>query len=343
MVPFQRNAVAACCAIMGFAAVSSLAFGQARVTPAPGEVLKVDQIMILADVTGSTGKHGVFELEKQLVGDFVAMMPDLNYRAGFSSFASGPENDWTRVRLANGTLDRMTTASRGYEYLGRSTPLRHAVETVGSEFRPNAGHAALVVFSDGKSKPHRNILDECAAIAEALDGNLCIYTVNVGSDEQGRMLLEQMAEVTGCGVAWQASDLQSQAAMEAMVREVFFGSRQQTRTVVLGAEVLFDFDKATLKPEGKRAIDALVADMKAAPRETVAVEGHTCDLGSDSYNMGLSQRRANAVKTYMVDRGINASRISTQGYGESRPAVPNTGESNRQLNRRAEFHFTSNR
>lgn len=104
--------------------------------------------------------------------------------------------------------------------------------------------------------------------------------------------------------------------------------------------VLFDFDKAVLKPEGKAVVDQVISEMKAHPKDTVVVEGHTCDIGTDEYNQGLGQRRADAVKNYMVENGIDAARIQSVSKGEGEPAVPNDGPANRKLNRRAEFEIT---
>ena len=80
--------------------------------------------------------------------------------------------------------------------------------------------------------------------------------------------------------------------------------------------------------------------MKAHAGDTVLIEGHTCDLGSDAYNMALGQRRADSVKTYMTEKGIDAGRLTAKSFGETTPAVPNTDEANRKLNRRAEFKIT---
>ena len=104
--------------------------------------------------------------------------------------------------------------------------------------------------------------------------------------------------------------------------------------------ILFDFDKAVLRPEGKAEVDKLVAEMKAHGGDTVVVEGHTCDLGSEDYNMALGQRRADAIKKYMVESGIAAERITSKSLGESQPAVPNDSEPNRKLNRRVQFNLT---
>jgi outer membrane protein OmpA-like peptidoglycan-associated protein len=101
--------------------------------------------------------------------------------------------------------------------------------------------------------------------------------------------------------------------------------------------VLFEFDKATLSPEGRAALNEVVADLKNFPEDTVTVEGHTDSTGSDAYNMALSERRAMAVVNYLVSQGIDRSRITAEWFGESRPAVPNDTPANRKLNRRVYF------
>ena len=112
------------------------------------------------------------------------------------------------------------------------------------------------------------------------------------------------------------------------------------RTAIILNNVLFGFDQSVLTAQGKAEIDKLIAEMKKYPKDTVIIEGHTCSIGEADYNMGLGQRRANAVKAYMVQNGIEESRIQTVSYGEERPAVPNDTPANRALNRRAEFKIT---
>ena len=111
------------------------------------------------------------------------------------------------------------------------------------------------------------------------------------------------------------------------------------RTVIQMNNVLFDFDSAVLKPEGKVEVDRLVAEMKQYPADTVTIVGHTCNVGTEAYNMGLGQRRSDSVKAYMVAAGIAAERITAVSKGESEPAVPNMGKAseNNKKNRRAEF------
>ena len=101
--------------------------------------------------------------------------------------------------------------------------------------------------------------------------------------------------------------------------------------------ILFDFGKAVMRAEGKAEADKSVAELKQWSRDTLIIEGHASSEGDEAYNMALGQRRADAVKKYMVESGIAPERIKTVSFGESRPAVPNDVEANRKLNRRAEF------
>lgn len=104
--------------------------------------------------------------------------------------------------------------------------------------------------------------------------------------------------------------------------------------------VLFDFDKSVIKPEGAAIIDEVVAELKKFPGDTVRLEGNCCNIGTEEYNMGLGQRRADSVKNHMVQAGIDAGRIQAISNGESKPSVPNDTPANRALNRNVMFDFT---
>lgn len=111
------------------------------------------------------------------------------------------------------------------------------------------------------------------------------------------------------------------------------------RRVVLqdrGKNVLFDFDKAVLKPEGQRQLAAVVQELKENPTLNAEIVGHTDSVGTDAYNDGLSKRRAEAVRNYLVAQGIAASRLSVAWKGEREPIAPNTTAEGRAQNRRVE-------
>lgn len=103
--------------------------------------------------------------------------------------------------------------------------------------------------------------------------------------------------------------------------------------------VYFDFDRAVLKPEGRADLDKLIATLNAAKKYEIVVNGHTCNIGGETYNQNLSERRAQEVVKYLTSKGINNAAVGARGYGESQPAQPNTSINNRRLNRRAEFNI----
>jgi len=101
----------------------------------------------------------------------------------------------------------------------------------------------------------------------------------------------------------------------------------------------FDFNKATIKPQGKLILDKDVAVLSDDKTLDVSIEGHCDIIGSDEYNQKLSEDRAGAVYNYFLEKGIEASRMRTVGYGRMRPIVPNDSEANRAKNRRVEINI----
>ena len=101
--------------------------------------------------------------------------------------------------------------------------------------------------------------------------------------------------------------------------------------------IYFDFDRSFLREEGKEKLDELVETLDAAKEYEIEVGGHADAIGTERYNMGLSERRAETVVKYLLSKGVTNAYVSSNYYGESDPAVPNTSPANRQLNRRVEF------
>lgn len=101
--------------------------------------------------------------------------------------------------------------------------------------------------------------------------------------------------------------------------------------------VYFDFDKAELRPEAKAELDKLVETLSNSREYNIVVGGHTCDIGASSYNMKLSERRAQSVVKYLLSKGISNTYVGSNYYGEEKPAVPNSSIDNRRKNRRVEF------
>jgi OOP family OmpA-OmpF porin len=108
------------------------------------------------------------------------------------------------------------------------------------------------------------------------------------------------------------------------------------RTIILD-NVLFDFDKTAVKPDGAKILDRLIVFLKENADKRVDLEGHTDSVGTDQYNQKLSEQRAASVKEYLTKRGVAASRIATKGFGESKPIADNKTAEGRAKNRRVEI------
>ena len=101
--------------------------------------------------------------------------------------------------------------------------------------------------------------------------------------------------------------------------------------------VQFDFNKAVIKAEYSPVLDAAASALQKQGDKKVMITGHTCSMGPEAYNQKLSEKRAAAVKAYLVDKGISASRLTTKGDGESNPVGDNKTKTGREMNRRAEL------
>ncbi len=113
--------------------------------------------------------------------------------------------------------------------------------------------------------------------------------------------------------------------------------------VTFAADTFFDFDKATLKPDGKAKLDDLASKLQGMNLEVVIAVGHTDSVGADAYNQKLSIRRAEAVKSYLVSKGIDTSRVYTEGKGEKQPIADNKTAAGRAKNRRVEIEVVGTR
>jgi OmpA-OmpF porin, OOP family len=113
--------------------------------------------------------------------------------------------------------------------------------------------------------------------------------------------------------------------------------------VTYAADTFFDFNKYVIKPEAKAKLDDLVDKIKAINLEVIIAVGHTDSVGSDEYNQKLSMRRSNAVKAYLISKGVDKSRIYTEGKGEKQPVADNGTKEGRAKNRRVEIEVVGAR
>jgi OOP family OmpA-OmpF porin len=113
--------------------------------------------------------------------------------------------------------------------------------------------------------------------------------------------------------------------------------------VTYAADAFFDFDKSVLKPAGKAKLDDLIGKVKDINLEVIIAVGHTDSVGSDAYNQKLSIKRSEAVKAYLVSKGIEKNRVYTEGKGEKQPVADNKTKDGRSKNRRVEIEVVGTR
>lgn len=308
--------------------------------PGQGEHVSIQEVMVVVDASGSMWPGTSFAYAKALTQSMVRAFPDGNYKAGLLSYGGEWTFEW--VDYPANLLDRpaLESASDSLRFLSGSTPLNQAVAYVGETyFSPNKNRA-LIIVSDGKTES-QPLLD--TAVQMAYGGNLCIHTVQVGNDAAGGKLLADLANLTPCGSYRHGDTISTDAGMDAFVREVFFQDLAimemigpDGTTGILG-KVYFDSDKSTVKPEYNEMLDRVAGILKSTKDVFLSVQGHTDSTASNSYNMALSQRRAEAVCKALISRGVSEDRVFPKAYGEESPAAPNNSREGRRENRRVDL------
>lgn len=139
---------------------------------------------------------------------------------------------------------------------------------------------------------------------------------------------------------WPGAEIDAVAAARSKPAPVVVSPPPPER-ITIATEVLFAFDSDTLQASAPAELDRVIEKLAARPTARLSIEGHTDDVGETDYNLALSERRAQAVKAYLVQKGILASRIDARGLGESRPIVPNDSDEGRRKNRRVELVLAS--
>ena len=262
-------------------------------------------------------------------------------------------------------------------HAGDNSPLPKALEAAGGDLKGLPGTSAIIIVSDGQVQLEMGGAPAAATrLKEEMGNRLCIYTIAVGGEPAGEKFLEEVSRAGGCGFSTTAASLAAPGAMASFVEKVFLSPKPAAAPVVAPAPPLdsdgdgvpdsldkcpdtpkgemvdkdgcppkltlhinFDFDKAVIKPEFdldlKRAADFIQMNSQVP---YILIEGYTDSVGNDAYNLKLSERRAEAVKQYLVDKyGIDPNRLIARGGGESNPVASNSTEEGRAQNRRVEI------
>jgi len=315
-----------------------------------------------------------FEIAQVLVQRMNQTIPELGQTAGLRSFGHAPSVSSKPTELIYG-MEKFSAKNLAGKFKkvtepGGTTPMFNAINTVGTDLKGLSGKMnAVIIISDGLGNDG-NALNAAKALKELYGASICFYPILVGDSEEGDALFKEIAKIGGCGFASKADELLTSAGMAAFVEKVFLNKNAPAAPVVKqrvdsdgdgvydeddkcpgtpkGAKVnaqgcwvlshvLFDFDKAEIKPVAYPLLDEVVVIFGKNPGMKVDLQGHCDNIGTPEYNAGLSLRRANAVKKYLISKGVAENRLTTQGFGFTKPVAPNNTKEERSLNRRVEL------
>jgi outer membrane protein OmpA-like peptidoglycan-associated protein len=354
MSPLLLLVVALACAAplptMEPLSVSPLRFSQ-------GEWRVVDNVFVISDGSGTMYARETFPESKALARSFVASMPDANAVSargrGYSAAAIGfggdareeaPLAPFDRSRLERTAADFDIMGS--IDGMGGLTPLHDVLDEIDASLEGRSGRVAIVLFSDGLADDPPAALASAQRLIEDYAGPVCIHAVQAGDDPEGRAFLRSLTGLTDCGSFRLGANVTTTAQLMDLTRGVFAGERAQLPPVAAAdpcAGVIrlrgieFGFDRAEITPESAVVLDAAADQLARCQNLDVRVDGHTDSTGPESYNLGLSERRAEAARRYLQGEGIASDRITTRGLGESDPIAPNTTPEGRAMNRRVDL------
>ncbi len=327
---------------------------------------------------GNESGASKFDVEKQTLYRLNKTIPaNINLATGLKSFGSGHCIGWGATKsdqaIASHSANSFQAGLDAAGCASGGTPAASAIAVSEADLDQARGNIALLIVSDGRQYPS-DTLAQAQALESKFGSRLCTYTIWVGNeyDVDGQFVLQELSNISGCGRSVNAADLSSSSAMAAFVEDMLYTSSAVAPVVVTSNDsdgdgvddandkcpntpagaivnsegcwsynkIDFGFDSATISPTYAPLFDNAIYTLQRNPNLTVQLEGHTDSTGPAAYNMGLSKRRAEAVKKHLVENGIDADRLTVVGYGEENPIAPNDTAEGRAENRRVGFSIT---
>ena len=306
---------------------------------------KIDNFVLFVDQSGSMyqmhSEAGEIKerLVKKLLGQMNEQIPRLGYKGGVYLFAPFEPTMEMRPYERWAITTGISRISDNQPVTGRLTPMGNGIADLSGVVKGLSGKTAVITFSDGGQNVGQDP-EEATRTLLAGRSDVCVHVVSFADTPEGQETNRAVSKVgQGCSYAEGLELMRDGAKLDQFVRDIFCGAAKAKRKIVLRG-VNFDFDKSTIRSDGKSVLDEAIRTLKEEPGITVSVEGHTDSVGSDAYNQGLSERRANAVADHLAEGGVARRRMSTVGFGEAKPVASNETEDGRAQNRRVEFRIS---
>lgn len=302
-------------------------------------VRKLDSFDFLVDYSGSMMmKHkqlgtNKMEMAKTVLNRVNSQIPTLGYEGSMHTFA--PIS--TMLERATYEPSSMGAAidalDANQEIYGRLTPMGQNMADLNPMINEMPRKAGVILVTDGESNIGIDPVEE-ARLLYANNPGLVIHAISLADSAKGQAAIDAIIAMNPDSVSVMASDLLTDdAAVAKFVEDVFYTYGD---AIVLRS-VNFALNSSVITEESAVILDE-VAVMLQNNRGIIEVAGHTCSLGTEQYNQGLSERRAASVKAYLVKHGVPADTLQTVGYGETRPKYDNSTDQGRRLNRRVELN-----
>ena len=313
----------------------------------------VDSFVVLLDSSGSMRDtyEGAVKAHtaQDLVATFNAAVPDYDFKASLVIFGKGADScigEGVATEIyAYGDYDRsgFATALGSILCAASTTPVADAMDITTANLDPEGGPVAVYIVSDFRWTDPDRVAEAVADLRFLHGHNLCLHTIKIGEFAGNDDLIMDMTENAGCGTASNAADVEAMGMSDYVVKTMMAPLAYEQHS--LSATALFGFDDATLTVAGRAELDRLVAHIKGQGLGVADIDvmGHTCSIGTEEYNRGLSQRRANAVRDYLGSRGLDAGIIDATGMGESQPVASNASKAGREQNRRVAINVGTSR
>lgn len=354
----MRPAVSMILGLCLFLVAAPQAFGKME------KIKKAETFVLFPDYSGSmglkdgkTGKKKI-TLAKEFMTDFNKEVPsELSYQAGLATFAPYAVKYGPTFYNRDQMDDAVMGINEDISIFGRRTNMTDGFNEITPLLGPTPKKAAVVLISDGEHNKGDSPVAAARSLYNAYSGQVCIHVVSFADSAGGQNLLDEIAGLNSCSVSVSGYDLlEDGAAMKMFVKDVLYVEQEVAEApkpapapapvpepvfeeVITFRNVTFDFDSARIKDEMAPILEQAALIISERTGDTIVVEGHTDSTGSDEYNQGLSERRAQSVKEFLSNNGVPARNIETVGYGESRPKFTNETSEGRALNRRVEIRF----
>jgi len=316
--------------------------------------------------------YSKFHFARQLARSINQAIPELDYTGTIRTFGYPVYNSFEYGFKPNDNTQYLQYDKKDFDRAIRKifdadgvSPLAPTIYATARDWLRHKGKIAVIIISDGVDMGDKSIL--AAEDLKARYGEMaCIYTILIGNDPAGKEVLEKIAAAGQCGFFINGDHLLEKNKMKETVHDIFLARAQPDSDgdgvaddkddcpgtkpglkvdehgcwdLVMLADVLFDFDKDNLKPEGMNVLDQVLDLLNKHTFLDLHLSGHTDNFGSMKYNIDLSKRRAQAGLNYLVKKGIDPSRLSMSWHSFSIPVATNDNPAGRALNRRLEFKF----